>query len=147
MEHTVLVVEDETGIRKAICIYMKNQGYRVLDAANGKLHVGRGFIPILVNEGQNGAKRPVGPFPVKLRLGVQAILKPVSGLLVPVLAPLIVIIVINVQKLRQMKVCGLRVLPVNRGVHMGHVPFLCVLQYVEGLAAKLPRLMGRRVHE
>lgn len=36
MEHTVLVVEDETGIRKAICIYMKNQGYRVLDAPNGK---------------------------------------------------------------------------------------------------------------
>lgn len=36
MEHTVLVVEDETGIRKAICIYMKNQGYRVFDAANGK---------------------------------------------------------------------------------------------------------------
>ena len=36
MEHTILVVEDETGIRKAICIYMKNQGYRVLDAANGK---------------------------------------------------------------------------------------------------------------
>ena len=35
MEHTVLVVEDETGIRKAICIYMKNQGYRVLDAPNG----------------------------------------------------------------------------------------------------------------
>ena len=36
MEHTVLVVEDETGIRKAICIYMKNQDYRVLDAPNGK---------------------------------------------------------------------------------------------------------------
>ena len=36
MEHTILVVEDETGIRKAICIYMKNQGYRVFDAANGK---------------------------------------------------------------------------------------------------------------
>lgn len=36
MEHTVLVVEDETGIRKAICIYMKNQSYRVLDAPNGK---------------------------------------------------------------------------------------------------------------
>lgn len=36
MEHTVLVVEDETGIRKAICIYMANQGYRVLDAPNGQ---------------------------------------------------------------------------------------------------------------
>lgn len=36
MNHTILVVEDETGIRKAICIYMKNQGYRVLDAANGQ---------------------------------------------------------------------------------------------------------------
>ena len=27
MEHTILVVEDEQGIREAIGIYMKNQGY------------------------------------------------------------------------------------------------------------------------
>ena len=30
MEHTVLVVEDEKGIREAIGIYMKNQGYHVI---------------------------------------------------------------------------------------------------------------------
>lgn len=36
MEHTVLVVEDEQGIREAIGIYMKNQGYNVILAANGK---------------------------------------------------------------------------------------------------------------
>ena len=36
MEHTVLVVEDEQGIREAIAIYLKNQGYQVLLAENGK---------------------------------------------------------------------------------------------------------------
>ena len=36
MEHTILVVEDEQGIREAIGIYMKNQGYNVILAANGK---------------------------------------------------------------------------------------------------------------
>ena len=36
MEHTILVVEDEQGIREAIRIYMKNQGYNVILAANGK---------------------------------------------------------------------------------------------------------------
>lgn len=36
MEHTVLVVEDEQGIREAIGIYLRNQGYHVLLAANGK---------------------------------------------------------------------------------------------------------------
>ena len=36
MEHTVLVVEDEKGIREAIGIYMKNQGYHVILAKNGK---------------------------------------------------------------------------------------------------------------
>lgn len=36
MEHTILVVEDEQGIREAIGIYMKNQGYKVILAENGK---------------------------------------------------------------------------------------------------------------
>lgn len=36
MEHTILVVEDEQGIREAIGIYMKNQGYHVILAENGK---------------------------------------------------------------------------------------------------------------
>lgn len=36
MEHIVLVVEDEQGIREAIAIYLKNQGYQVLLAENGK---------------------------------------------------------------------------------------------------------------
>ena len=36
MEHTILAVEDEQGIREAIGIYMKNQGYNVILAANGK---------------------------------------------------------------------------------------------------------------
>lgn len=36
MEHTVLVVEDEKGIRDAIAIYLKNQGYQVCLASNGK---------------------------------------------------------------------------------------------------------------
>ena len=36
MEHTILVVEDEQGIREAIGIYMKNQGYNEILAANGK---------------------------------------------------------------------------------------------------------------
>lgn len=35
MEHTILVVEDEQGIREAIGIYMKNQGYHVILAENG----------------------------------------------------------------------------------------------------------------
>ncbi len=29
MDHNILVVEDEKGIREAIQIYLKNQGYRV----------------------------------------------------------------------------------------------------------------------
>ena len=36
MEHKILVVEDEQGIREAIAIYLKNQGYKVLTAQNGK---------------------------------------------------------------------------------------------------------------
>ena len=40
MEHKVLVVEDEEGIRKAIAIYLKNQGYIVYTAKNGKEGLG-----------------------------------------------------------------------------------------------------------
>lgn len=36
MEANILVVEDEKGIRDAITIYLKNQGYHVLEAENGK---------------------------------------------------------------------------------------------------------------
>lgn len=35
MEHTILVVEDEKGIRDAIIIYLKSQDYHVLEAENG----------------------------------------------------------------------------------------------------------------
>lgn len=36
MEHTILIVEDEPGIREAIKIYMTNQGYKVITAENGQ---------------------------------------------------------------------------------------------------------------
>ena len=36
MDHTILVVEDEKGIREAIQIYLKNQGYHVFLAENGQ---------------------------------------------------------------------------------------------------------------
>lgn len=36
MDHTILVVEDEKGIREAIQIYLKNQGYHVILAENGQ---------------------------------------------------------------------------------------------------------------
>ena len=36
MDHNMLVVEDEKGIREAIQIYLKNQGYRVFLAENGQ---------------------------------------------------------------------------------------------------------------
>ncbi len=36
MEHNILVVEDENGIRDAIAIYLKNQGYHVFMAENGQ---------------------------------------------------------------------------------------------------------------
>lgn len=36
MEANILVVEDEKGIRDAITIYLKNQGYNVYEAENGK---------------------------------------------------------------------------------------------------------------
>lgn len=35
MEHTILVAEDEAGIREAISIYLKSQGYNILQASNG----------------------------------------------------------------------------------------------------------------
>ena len=37
MKHTVLIVEDETAIREAIGIYLRNQGYEVYEAENGKV--------------------------------------------------------------------------------------------------------------
>lgn len=36
MDHAILVVEDDKGIREAIQIYLKNQGYRVFLAENGQ---------------------------------------------------------------------------------------------------------------
>ena len=36
MEHTILVAEDDQGIREAIGIYMENQGYHVVLAENGQ---------------------------------------------------------------------------------------------------------------
>lgn len=36
MEHTILVVEDEAGIRETVNVFLKNQGYSVYSASNGK---------------------------------------------------------------------------------------------------------------
>ena len=36
MNHNILITEDEKGIRDAISIYLKNQGYNVFEAENGK---------------------------------------------------------------------------------------------------------------
>ena len=36
MKYRILVVEDEAGIREAIAIYLKNQGYEVIQAENGQ---------------------------------------------------------------------------------------------------------------
>lgn len=36
MEHTILVAEDDSGLREAISIYLKSQGYKTLLAENGK---------------------------------------------------------------------------------------------------------------
>ncbi|MDD7281084.1 response regulator transcription factor [Floccifex sp.] len=36
MNHTILVVEDEKGIRETLSIFLKNQGYSVIEAENGK---------------------------------------------------------------------------------------------------------------
>ena len=35
MEHTILVVEDEKGIRETVAVFLKNQGYKVIEAVNG----------------------------------------------------------------------------------------------------------------
>lgn len=37
MEHKVLVVEDEEGIRATLKIFLKNQGYEVVEAENGQI--------------------------------------------------------------------------------------------------------------
>lgn len=36
MKHTVLIVEDEKGIRETVAIFLRSQGYEVLEATNGK---------------------------------------------------------------------------------------------------------------
>lgn len=36
MEHAILVVEDEAGIRETVNVFLKNQGYCVYSASNGK---------------------------------------------------------------------------------------------------------------
>lgn len=36
MQHTILLVEDEKGIRETAAIFLKNQGYEVIQAENGK---------------------------------------------------------------------------------------------------------------
>ena len=33
MEHTILIVEDEKGIRETVTVFLKNQGYNVLQAS------------------------------------------------------------------------------------------------------------------
>lgn len=35
MEYNILIVEDESGIRETICIFLENQGYHVFAAENG----------------------------------------------------------------------------------------------------------------
>ena len=36
MEHTILIVEDEMGIRDTVSVFLKNQGYKVYTATNGQ---------------------------------------------------------------------------------------------------------------
>ena len=36
MEHTILIVEDEKGIRDTVSVFLKNQGYKVFTANNGQ---------------------------------------------------------------------------------------------------------------
>ena len=36
MEHTILIVEDEKGIRDTVSVFLKNQGYKVYAASNGQ---------------------------------------------------------------------------------------------------------------
>ena len=35
-QYTILIVEDDREIREGVEIYLKNQGYRVCQAANGR---------------------------------------------------------------------------------------------------------------
>lgn len=35
MKHTILVVEDEKGIRETVAVFLKNQGYEVIEAVDG----------------------------------------------------------------------------------------------------------------
>ena len=46
MEHTILIVEDEKGIRETVTVFLKNQGYNVLQASNGE----EGLAVIEANE-------------------------------------------------------------------------------------------------
>ena len=36
MKHKILIVEDEKGIRETLNIFLKNQGYEILEAKNGQ---------------------------------------------------------------------------------------------------------------
>ena len=36
MKHTLLLVEDELGIRETVKIFLKSQNYEVIEAENGK---------------------------------------------------------------------------------------------------------------
>ena len=36
MKHTILLVEDELGIRETVKIFLKSQNYEVIEAENGK---------------------------------------------------------------------------------------------------------------
>ena len=40
MEHTILIVEDEMGIRDTVSVFLKNQGYKVYTATNGQEGLG-----------------------------------------------------------------------------------------------------------
>ena len=46
MEHAILIVEDEQGIRDTVSVFLKNQGYKVFTATNGQ----EGFEIININE-------------------------------------------------------------------------------------------------
>ena len=36
MQHTILLVEDEQGIRETIRVFLQNQGHKVIEAENGR---------------------------------------------------------------------------------------------------------------
>lgn len=46
MEHSILIVEDEKGIRDTVSVFLKNQGYKVFTASNGQ----EGLEIISINE-------------------------------------------------------------------------------------------------